>query len=80
MSQEALQALQRQIEWQQNKLLTVARKIIPYVTPEDILQLIDYPQLEEHPEVRYLEGVLHGLQEAEACLRGATASSASNSP
>ena len=49
------------IHFQREKLLNFARKIIPYVTPDDILQPNDFPELEFHPIFRYEEGVLEGL-------------------
>ena len=49
------------VEVQRKKILNYARSIVPYVTPEDILQPNDFPELETHPEFRYEEGVLEGL-------------------
>ncbi|GAB4228426.1 MAG: hypothetical protein Tsb0021_05720 [Chlamydiales bacterium] len=49
------------ISYQKQKLLSYATRIIPCVTEEDLLQPNDFPQLENHPEFRYEEGVLHGL-------------------
>ena len=52
------------IELQEKKLLKLASTIIPNVTPDDILQPNDYPELENHPFFRYEEGVLKGLYSA----------------
>lgn len=57
------------IAQQKGKLLELARRIIPYVTLDDLLQPNDFPELEIHPEFRYEEGVLHGLQMALVSIR-----------
>lgn len=49
---------------QQAKMLQFARRILPYLTPDDLLQPNDFPQLENHPHFRYEEGILEGLQTA----------------
>lgn len=49
------------VKQQREKLLKFAREIIPYITPDDILQPNDFPELENHPFFRYEEGVLEGL-------------------
>jgi len=49
---------------QQKKLLAMARKIIPYLTEDDVLQPNDFPELENNPYFRYEEGVLEGLMTA----------------
>ncbi|MCX6986681.1 MAG: hypothetical protein NT065_00755 [Chlamydiae bacterium] len=46
---------------QQKKMLTYAREIVPFLTPDDILQPNDFPELENNPHFRYEEGVLEGL-------------------
>lgn len=57
------------IEYQQKNLLKLARRIVPHVTAEDILQPNDYPELEHNPEFRYEEGVLAGILSAQTLLR-----------
>lgn len=57
------------VEKQRASLLKLGRRLIPNLTPEDILQPNDYPQLENHPEFRYEEGVLAGLQTVQMALR-----------
>jgi hypothetical protein len=49
---------------QQKKLLVMARKIIPYLTEDDVLQPNDFPELENNPYFRYEEGILEGLMTA----------------
>lgn len=57
------------VEDQKNKLLMLGRRLIPTLTPEDILQPNDYPELENHPHFRYEEGTLAGLQTMQTALR-----------
>lgn len=56
------------IEGQKKTLLSVGRRIVPILTPEDILQPNDYPELENHPHFRYEEGVLAGMQTIQMAL------------
>ena len=62
-------ALKEMAEAQNRELLKLARRILPTATADDILQPNDYRELEYHPEFRYEEGVLAGLQSALALLR-----------
>ncbi len=59
------------ISGQEAKLLKLAKRIVPHVTKDDLLQPNDFPELENHPEFRYEEGVLHGVQLTLIALRGA---------
>ena len=63
-----IQLLDELIEGQKKTLLSTARRIVPNVTEEDLLQPNDFPELELHPYFRYEEGVLHGLEAAKAAL------------
>lgn len=49
------------VEEQRKKLFNSARRILSHVTPDDLLQPNDFPELETHPHFRYEEGVLEGL-------------------
>ncbi len=49
------------VRLQQQKILAYGRKIIPFLTADDILQPNDFPKLENNPYFRYEEGVLEGL-------------------
>lgn len=53
---------------QKGKLFDLAKRIIPNITEEDLLQPNDFPELEFHPHFRYEEGILDGLQVAKAAL------------
>ena len=49
------------IKLQRDKIFTCARRLIPHITDEDLLQPNDFPVLENNPHFRYEEGVLEGL-------------------
>lgn len=61
------------IELQQKKNFTCARRIVPQITPEDLLQPNDFPELEQDPLFRYEEGVLEGLLTARMAYLAAKA-------
>jgi len=63
------------IEQQHAELLKCGRRIVPTLTPEDMLQPNDYMELEHHPHFRYEEGVLAGYQTVLAALRASPMSS-----
>lgn len=50
------------IEAQKKTLLKTGRRIIPTLTPEDMLQPNDYESLENNAHFRYEEGILAGMQ------------------
>jgi hypothetical protein len=52
------------IEQQKQNLLKIGRQIVTTLTPEDILQPFDYPELENNPLFRYEEGILAGMMSA----------------
>ena len=56
------------ISYQKGKLLKLAREILPHVVEDDLLQPFDFRELERHPDFRYEEGVLAGLQTARIAL------------
>ncbi|MEC7839030.1 MAG: hypothetical protein VX777_03205 [Chlamydiota bacterium] len=51
------------------ELLESGRRIIPTLTPEDMLQPNDYPELENNPYFRYDEGMLAGAHTIKMALR-----------
>ncbi len=57
------------ISYQKGKLLKLAQEILPHVVEDDLLQPFDFPELERHPDFRYEEGVLEGIQSALIALR-----------
>ncbi len=69
MSEEEILALcDELVALQQKKLLALAKKIVPSITEEDLLQPFDFPLLENHPGFRYEEGVVEGLLTARMAL------------
>jgi hypothetical protein len=50
---------------QRKKLFKFARELVPQITPDDLLQPNDFPELEHHPLFRYEEGILEGLLTAQ---------------
>jgi hypothetical protein len=57
------------IEHQMVALLKCGRRLVPTLTPEDMLQPNDYVELENNPHFRYEEGVLAGMQTIQMALR-----------
>ncbi len=53
---------------QEKRLLAFARRLLPRITSDDLMQPNDYPELENHPVFRYEEGVLEGLRSARMAL------------
>ena len=68
---DALQLVESLISDQKNRLFTAARRIIPHITQEDLLQPNDFPELEFHPHFRFEEGILDGMQVVRAALQAA---------
>lgn len=67
---ENLKQILREIEDNQyQKLYKMGSQIRPNLTPEDLLQPNDYPDLENNPLFRYEEGVLEGIKTVEMALR-----------
>jgi hypothetical protein len=61
--------LNEMAEMQKNKLLAYGRRLVPSLTTDDILQPNDFPVLENHPEFRYEEGLLAGIQSVQIALQ-----------
>ena len=69
MSDPLIRLLEEMVAQQRARLMEMGRRLVPTLTPEDLLQPNDYPELEFHPLFRYEEGVLEGLQAALAAIR-----------
>ncbi|HIF69027.1 MAG TPA: hypothetical protein EYG15_05335 [Deltaproteobacteria bacterium] len=54
---------------QREKLLKVARELVPNATPEDIRNPQDFSELLNDPLFNYEDGLLAGLLSAQAALR-----------
>ena len=61
--------LQEMIEFQREKLLKLAREILPDVTPEDLRNPQDFPDLVKDPLFNYEDGLLAGYLAVQIALR-----------
>jgi hypothetical protein len=59
----------KMIEQQREKVLRLAREVVPMIGPEDVLNPHDFPQLAEHPTFDYEDGILAGLVAAQIAVR-----------
>lgn len=60
--------LDEMIQKQELRLRNIGEQIIDNLTSEDLLQPMDYPELEQSPEFRFEEGVLMGMGEMKAAI------------
>lgn len=60
--------LKELVQFHQTQLLRCGRRIIPHLTPEDLLQPNDYQDLEFNPHFRYEEGMVAGIQTVQMAL------------
>ena len=56
---------------QEHKLLALARRLVPHVTPEDLRNPHDFAALVESAEFNFEDGILAGLLSAAAAVRAA---------
>jgi hypothetical protein len=69
VSQEkVLDLIQELIHHQHKKLMELGTEIVPTLTEEDLLQPMDFPELEWNPEFRYQEGILQGYHSVRQAL------------
>ena len=61
--------IQEMIEHQKAKVLKVAREIVPEVTPEDIRNPQDYPELVADTLFNYEDGILTGYLSIQTAVR-----------
>ena len=61
--------LQEMIEFQREKLLKLAREILPDVTPEDLRNPQDFPELIKDPLFNYEDGLLAGYLAVQISMR-----------
>ena len=62
------QLFERMISQQQAKVLRLAREAVPNITPEELRNPHDFPQLREHPAFEFEDGILSGLLSAQVAL------------
>ena len=56
---------------QEQKLLALARRLVPHVTPEDLRNPHDFTALVDSAEFNFEDGILAGLLSAAAAVRAA---------
>ena len=61
--------LLEQIAQQENKVLEMARRIHPGITPEDIRNPNDFPDLMRSAEWNFEDGILAGIRSAHMAIR-----------
>jgi hypothetical protein len=61
--------LAEMIAAQEAKVFALARRLVPLLTAEDVLNPHDFPALMESAEFNYEDGILTGLRAAEMALR-----------
>jgi hypothetical protein len=61
--------LDQMIETQRSRLLAIARRIGPTLTPEDLLQPHNHAGLAASPEFNFEDGILAGYLAIRAALR-----------
>ncbi len=61
--------LDEMIESQRARLFALARRVLPDVTPEDLLQPHDHPALSANPDFNFEDGILAGYLAVRAALR-----------
>ncbi|AAD19139.1 hypothetical protein CpB1040 [Chlamydia pneumoniae TW-183] len=71
MKNKIVTLLDQLYEDQESRLQKLGEEIVPNLTPEDLLQPMDFPQLEGNPAFRFEEGVLSGIGEVRAAILAA---------
>lgn len=69
MTKTIEQLLEEMIAQQEKKVMNLAREIIPGVTPEDVMNPHDFPELEKNGRFNFEDGILAGLKSALTALR-----------
>lgn len=67
-TKELLLLLEKMIEQQQKKCLTIARRIVPHLTPDDVMNPFDWPEVATNPQFVWEDGLLAGLQSAQSAI------------
>ncbi|HOJ59751.1 MAG TPA: hypothetical protein PK878_05660 [bacterium] len=66
--EEILTLLDEMIEHQRRKVLDIARKMNPHLTPEDLRNFDDFPDLRDNPRFNFEDGILAGYLSARTAL------------
>ncbi len=65
---EVLRLLDDMIVHQREKCLRIARRIVPHLTADDLMNPFDWPEVAENPQFAWEDGLLAGLQSAHAAI------------
>ena len=60
--------LEEMINLQENKVLKIARELVPHLTPEDIRNPQDFPELYNNINFNYEDGILTGYLSIKSAL------------
>jgi hypothetical protein len=61
--------LEEMISSQQERLHALAARIAPHLTDDDLLQPHDHPEIRNHPDFQFEDGILSGYLSVRAALR-----------
>lgn len=65
---KTLRLLDELIMNEREKCLKIARRLYPGLTPDDIMNSFDYPELHFNPEYLWHDGIAAGLETAHAAI------------
>ncbi len=66
------------IQSQRAKVLRIAREINPQITPDDVLNPHDFPELDQDSQYNFEDGILSGYIAAQMAVRAELAAIARN--
>lgn len=69
LGNDLLSLLDTMIEGQRSKVLATARRFVPHLTGDDIMNPQDFRELDAAPEFHYEDGILAGLIAAQIAIR-----------
>ncbi len=67
-TEKVLEMLDELIVQQRGKCMKIARRINPRLTPDDLMNPFDWPEVNENPQFVWEDGLLAGLQAAHAAV------------
>lgn len=59
----------KMIAQQRKKVLRLAQEVVPRISPEDVMNPHDFPELKAHPTFEFEDGILSGLVAAQIAIR-----------
>ena len=66
--EDLLRMLDEMIVQQREKCLKIAHRINPRLTPDDLMNPFDWPEVSENPQFIWEDGLLAGLQATHAAI------------